>query len=118
MLGRYADALAKQLRVVGGTDLVDRFGEAHEEILIVVDPVEAARAGLSARGIAHAVENRDAKVAAGQLRGGEREWLLEVSGELDTVGSIGQTVLSQGADGRVLRLYDIADIRRSVRETG
>jgi multidrug efflux pump subunit AcrB len=116
VLGRYADALAKQLRVVGGTDLVDRFGEPNEEILIVVDPVEAARAGLGARDIARAIEGRDAKVAAGQLRGGEREWLLEVSGELDTVGSIGQTVLSQGRDGRVLRLYDVADIRRSIRE--
>ena len=116
VLGRYADSLAKQLRVVAGTDLVDRFGEPEEEILIVVDPVEAARAGLSAGDITRAVEGRDAKVSAGQLRGGEREWLLEVSGELDTVGSIGQTVLRQGQDGRVLALYDVADIRRSIRE--
>lgn len=116
VLGRYADALAKRLRVIGGTDLVDRFGEAQEEILIVVDPVEAARAGLGARDIAGAVEGRDAKVSAGQLRGGEREWLLEVSGELDTVSSIGQTILRQGRDGRVLRLHDIADIRRSIQK--
>ena len=116
VLGRYADSLAKQLRVVAGTDLVDRFGEPEEEILIVVDPVEAARAGLSAGDITRAVEGRDTKVSAGQLRGGEREWLLEVSGELDTVGSIGQTVLRQGRDGRVLALYDVADIRRSIRE--
>jgi multidrug efflux pump subunit AcrB len=116
VLGRYADALAQQLRAVPGMDLVERFGEPHEEILVVVDPVEAARAGLAARDIARAIEQRDAKVSAGQLRGGSREWLLEVSGELDSVNSLGETLLRKGEDGRALRLYDVAEVRRSVRQ--
>lgn len=116
ILGRYADALAKRLRGIDGMDLVDRFGEPLEEILVVIDPVEAARAGLSAATIARAIERRDAKVSAGQLRGGEREWLLEVSGELDTVASLGETVLREGEAGRALRLHDIAEVRRGVRE--
>jgi multidrug efflux pump subunit AcrB len=114
ILGRYADELAKRLRSVGGMDLVDRFGEPVEEIEVIVDPVEAARAGLSATEIARAIESRDAKVAAGQIRGGSREWLLEVSGELDTVAGLGETVLRRGEDGRALRLHDLADIRRGV----
>lgn len=114
ILGRYADALAKTLRGVAGMDLVSRYGEPREEILVVIDPIEAARAGLGAASIAKAIEGRDAKVAAGQLRGGSREWLLEVSGELDTVTSLGATILREGPNGRVLRLYDVAEVRRSV----
>lgn len=114
IVGRYADALAKRLRGVSGMDLVSRYGEPREEILVVIDPVEAARAGLGVGEIAHAIEGRDAKVAAGQLRGGDREWLLEVSGELDTVTALGTTVLREGENGRVLRLHDVAQLRRGV----
>ena len=116
IIGRYADELAKRLRAVTGMDFVDRFGEPEEEILVVVDAVEAARADLSVMDIADDIRGRDSKVAAGQLRGGQREWLLEVSGELDTVASLGQTVLREGANGRALRLQDIAQVRRSVRQ--
>lgn len=116
ILGRYADELAMQLRAAPGMDLVDRFGEPQEEILVVVDPVEAARAGLSATDIARAIEGRDAKVSAGQLRGGDREWLMEVSGELDSISSLGQTVLRRGDNSSVLRLNDIAEVRRHNRQ--
>ena len=116
ILGRYADALAKQLRRIPGMDLVDRFGEPLEEIQVMVDPAEAGRAGLSAADIARAIENRDAKVAAGQLRGGQREWLLEVSGELDSLASLRRTVLRESPNGRVLRLQDVAEVLRGQRE--
>ena len=113
---RYADELAQRLRTVDGTDLVRRYGAPEEEIEVVLDPVAAARAGLSFRDVARAVRVRDAKVAAGQLRSGDREWLLEVSGELETTRNLGNTVLIEQADGRALRLRDVATIRRGTRE--
>jgi multidrug efflux pump subunit AcrB len=116
ILGRYSDALAKRLRAVPGMDLVERFGEPQEEILVVIDPVEAAYAGLSVTDVARAIERRDAKVAAGQLRGGDREWLLEVSGELESLSALGQTLVREGTNGRTLRLQDVAQVRRSVRQ--
>jgi multidrug efflux pump subunit AcrB len=116
ILGRYADSLARQLRGVTGSDLVSRYGEPQEEILVVIDPVDAARAGLSVAAIANAIEQRDAKVSAGQLRGGNREWLLEVSGELDSVASLRATVLRKGEAGRSLRLDDVAEVRRGIRQ--
>ncbi|NRB72690.1 MAG: efflux RND transporter permease subunit, partial [Xanthomonadales bacterium] len=115
LLGRYARELATRLRAVPGMDLVRNYGAPEEEILVTIDPVLAANAGLAIGDIAHAIETRDAKVAAGQLRGGDREWLLEVSGELDSLNSLGATVLRETEDGRALRLRDIAQIQRSAR---
>ncbi|MEM1411335.1 MAG: efflux RND transporter permease subunit [Pseudomonadota bacterium] len=115
-LGRYAEELAQRLRTVDGTDLVRAYGAPDEEILVSLDPVAAARAGLAFADVARAVRSRDAKVSAGQLRSGEREWLLEVSGELDTLNDLGDTVVLEQADGRALRLRDIATIRRGIRE--
>lgn len=114
-LGRYADELAQRLRTVSGTDLVRNYGTPEEEILVQLDPVAAARAGLGFDEVARAIRSRDAKVSAGQLRSGEREWLLEVSGELDTLADLGATVVVEQADGRALRLRDIATIERASR---
>ncbi len=116
VLGRYAEELAQRLRTVPGTDLVRTYGEPVEEIEVILDPVAAARAGLSFTDIGAAIRARDAKVSAGQLRAGDREWLLEVSGELDTLTSLGDTVVLEQADGRALRLRDLAQIRRGSRE--
>jgi len=114
-LGRYAEALAQRLRTVPGMDLVRRYGEPVEEVQVVLDPVAAASAGLSIGDVAGAIRARDAKVSAGQLRGGEREWLLEVSGELETLDALGATVVREQPDGRVLRLRDVARIERGAR---
>ncbi|MEE4172910.1 MAG: efflux RND transporter permease subunit [Xanthomonadales bacterium] len=116
VMGRYAEELAQRLRTVPGTDLVRTYGEPEEEIQVMLDPVAAARAGLSFADVGRAIESRDAKVSAGQLRAGDREWLLEVSGELDTLSALGNTVVFDQADGRALRLRNVAEIRRGSRQ--
>lgn len=116
ILDRYADEYAQRLRTIPGMDLVRRYGEPREEIRVDIDPVAAARAGLGVTDVAAAIRARDAKVSAGQLTGGEREWLLEVSGEIDSVTMLGDTVLGEREDGSVLRLRDVATIGRGARE--
>lgn len=116
ILGRYSEDLARRLRAVVGMDLVRLYGEGEEEILVDVDLTQAASSGLGITEIARAVQQRDAKVAAGQLRGGEREWLMEVSGELGSVNDLGETVLREGEDGSLLRLRDVASVSRSIRQ--
>lgn len=116
LLGRYAEEFAQRLRAVSGMDLVRRYGEPEEEISVALDPTAAAQAGLQIDAVARAIRQRDAKVSAGQLRGGDREWLIEVSGELETLAELGATVLQDAPDGRVLRLRDVARISRGARE--
>ena len=116
VLGRYSEDLARQLRAVPGMDLVRLYGEGEEEILVDVNLTKAASAGLGVSEIATAIRQRDAKVSAGQLRGGDREWLMEVSGELDSINDLGATVIRRDDDGSVLRLHDVADVRRSLRQ--
>ncbi len=115
-LGRYAEELASRLRSVPGMELVRRYGEPGEEIQVRIDPAELASARLNATDIARLIHSRDTKVAAGQLRGGDREWLVEVSGEVDSVNALGQTVLRENPDGTVLRLWDVADIERAIQQ--
>lgn len=115
ILGRYADELARRLRTVSGMDLVQRFGAPEEEFGVFVDTAAAARAGLSIDAVAQAIRGRDAKVAAGRIQGDDRDWQIEVSGELDSIASLESTVLRESPDGRVLRLHDIARVTRGPR---
>ncbi|KAA9132728.1 efflux RND transporter permease subunit [Marinihelvus fidelis] len=113
ILGRYADELARRLRTVSGMDLVQRFGAPDEIFLVTIDSAAAARAGLSVNQVAAAIRGRDAKVAAGQLRGDGRDWQVEVSGEMDSIAALEATVLREADDGRSLRLHDIARVERA-----
>lgn len=115
-VGRYSEEFAQRLRAIPGMDLVREYGAPEEEIQVALDPVAAARSGLSISEVAEAIRQRDAKVSAGQLRGGDREWLIEVSGELETIAGLGATVVQEEPDGRVLRLRDIASLSRGPRE--
>ncbi len=115
-LGRYAEELSQRLRTIPGMDLVREYGAPQEEIQVEIDPVAAARSGLGIDDVARAIRQRDAKVSAGQLSGGEREWLIEVSGELETIAQLGATVVREDPDGRVLRLNDIASLGRGPRQ--
>ncbi len=115
LLNRLAEDLSDRLRNVEGTELVRIYGEPEEEITIEADRNELAELGLSATDVARLVGQADAKRPAGMLRGEVSDVLIEVEGELDTVRRIGRVPLVTGADGSVLTVDDVANVRRGWR---
>ncbi|MDX1648439.1 MAG: efflux RND transporter permease subunit, partial [Myxococcota bacterium] len=116
ILTRLAEELQNQLRNLEGTKEVELFGEALEEIRIEVDPLALAALDLSPAEVARAVARADAKVPAGQLRAARTELLVEVAGELSSVERVRRIPVRQDADGRVLRVGDAAQVRKTVRD--
>ena len=112
ILRRYAEVLEDRLRQVSGTRNVRLFGAEAEEIVVTVDPTLLASLGLDAEDVSRAVAAADAKVQAGQVRGDEAELLIEVSGEIDGLQRIRAIPLRQGADGHLVRVGDVAEVRR------
>ncbi len=116
MLSRLGDELADRLRNLPGAERVSVYGDTEEEITVTLDRGELASQGLTAASIAQLVGAADPKGAAGALRASDRDLYLEVGGELDSAARIRGLVLRQGADGRQLRLGDIARVERRWRE--
>jgi len=112
---RYSEILADRLRQLPGTKLVKVFGDDVEEIEVLVDPRSMAQLGVTVRGLAAQIANADTKVDAGQIRSNQANFLIEVAGEIDTLERVGRIPLGADADGRVVRVADIAEIRRAVR---
>ncbi|MXQ06825.1 MMPL family transporter [Alphaproteobacteria bacterium GH1-50] len=115
LAARYGDALADRLRNVPGTKLVEVFGAPEEEITVTLDRSRAAALGLSAAEVAQVIRASDAKVRAGQVTGGGDNLIVEVSGEIDSLGRVRDIVLREGAAGATLRLGDVATLDRGPR---
>ncbi|MFY0612337.1 MAG: efflux RND transporter permease subunit [Hyphomicrobiaceae bacterium] len=116
VLRRYARQLQDRLRAVPGTRLVDLYGARTEEITVSLDARLIASLGLSPSDISRAIEQADSKVRAGQVRGRGLDLLIEVAGEIKALDRLRAIPVQQGANGRLVRLADVAKVTRGLRE--
>ncbi len=112
LAARYSEDLADRLRTVPGTKLVDEFGAPEEEVLVTLDPVQAAGLGLTADAVSSAIRAADAKVQAGRLRAAGADIILTVEGEIKALDRLREVVLREDANDRVTLLGDVARITR------
>ena len=116
LLQRVAEGLEDKLKAIPGTDKVDLFGIADEEIQVDMDQAVAARLGLTAEAIAQQIRASDAKVSAGTLRGKADEFLIEVDSNLASLDRIRQIPIRIGSTGQVRVLGDVATVYKAVQE--
>jgi multidrug efflux pump subunit AcrB len=113
---RYAELLQTRLQTIPGTRRVDLFGAPQEEILVAIDPHELAALGLTVADVSRAIALGDSKVRAGQIRGSELDVLIEIEGEIDSIERIRSIPVIGNTASRIVRVADIADVRREVRK--
>ena len=116
VMARLARDLRERFQNVPGTEKAEIFGAALEEIRVEIDAEALSAAGLTLPQAAARVAAADAKTPAGRLRGAESNLGVEVGGEFDGVARVRSVPLAQTADGRVIRLGDIAGVSRAVRD--
>ncbi|MEZ6093369.1 MAG: efflux RND transporter permease subunit [Pirellulaceae bacterium] len=114
ILRRLAKRFQDRIDAIPGTEKTTIFGDSKEEIVVEIPPEAANSIGLTPGQIAHQIFAGDAKVPAGQLRGGSLDLLLEVSGELDTLTRISQIPIKSENGGRIVELGDMAMIRKTI----
>ena len=115
LLDRLAEDLADRLRNVSGTELVRLYGVPEEEITVTIDADALLGLGLDAGDVARRLRDADVKVPAGAVRGRRADFLLEVTGELDSARRVATVPLAQGPAGELVRLGDVAEVRRDER---
>ena len=115
IMNRLAEDLADRLRNVPGTEIVRLYGQPEEEIAVTVDRDELADYGLTAADVAARIAAADSKTPAGAVRGEGRDLLVEVAGELDSVQRVAEVPVLTGADGQVVRVAAVGDVRRGWR---
>ena len=81
---------------------------------VEISPERVTALGLTPADVARQIQASDAKVAAGQLRSESGDVLLEVSGELETLGRIEGIPIRYGNGSQFVRLSDVAEISKGV----
>ncbi|MEM6314696.1 MAG: efflux RND transporter permease subunit, partial [Planctomycetota bacterium] len=112
ILDRHATALAEELRNVPGTQIVEIFGAPEEELRVTVDADELAVMGLNVADVARATAGSDSKAPAGVFRGDDGSLPVEVTGAFETAERVAEVPLARGPDGSVLRVGDVAEVRK------
>lgn len=112
VMTRLAEELADRLRRVSGTEQVELFGEADQEILVEADPLELADLGISPGALSAAIDAADTKLPSGSVSGAHAQIPAEIDGELDSLARIRAIPLRAGQSGEILPLGAIADVRK------
>jgi len=114
ILKRLTEELEDLLRAVPGTEEMELFGNPEEEVIVQIKPDQLIAHGLSTAELSRQILASDAKVSAGQLRGKRGDLILEVDGEFDSIARISHTPIQYGKDGLIVRLGDIAAIKKGI----
>jgi len=116
-LANYLNLYIKdEIARVNGVGKVQTFGVGEFSIRIWLDPDKLRAAGLTADEVVSAVAEQNRQVAAGQIGeppvppGQAYQFVINVKGRLTTEEEFGNIVIKTGADGRMIRVKDVARV--------
>jgi HAE1 family hydrophobic/amphiphilic exporter-1 len=101
---------------VNGVGKVQTFGVGEFSIRIWMDPEKMRSVRMTADEVVAAVSEQNRQVAAGQIgeppapEGQAYQFVINVKGRLTTAEEFGEIVIRTGADGRVIRVKDVARV--------
>lgn len=95
-----------------GVKKVEILGLQDERVYLEIDPARLAEFGVSPREIFGALAQQNVIEPGGQITAGSRSVVIEPTGNLNSVEEIGAVVFRVPNTNQVLRLDDVADIRR------
>jgi HAE1 family hydrophobic/amphiphilic exporter-1 len=106
-----ADNLVRrQIENVTGVGEVVVLGGRKRQVNIWIDPMKLRAFGLSAFDVQRAIANQNLSLPAGALQAGESQQTLRLRGRVASVQEIASLVLRPNADGRAVRVGDVARI--------
>lgn len=109
-LVRQAEVIRQDLLHVPGVKKVNIVGERPEQIFVEFSPARLATLGVAGQDIIAALQRQNTVTPAGSIETRGPELFVRIDGAYDSVRAIADTPIV--AQGRTLKLSDIADVRR------
>lgn len=114
LLARHAETLRQRLLRVPGVEKVNILGERPERIFVEFSHERLATLGVDPREIFQALDRRNALAPSGTIETKGAQIAVRLDGAYDDIQTIEDTAIATG--GRMLRLGDIATVRRGYEE--
>jgi len=108
----YMNHLKDRLRTVESVGRITVVGQQQEQITVSLDYDRLSQYGISDKTIALTLKAKDFTTMAGTLKDEIRDSPIYVAGSLNAVADVEQTVVYSDPRGTVVRLKDVATVRR------
>ena len=112
----YVDALTDRLRAIPELANIYRLGDQKEQVGVYVDIDRLPSYGLNTLMLYSKLSGQQGTLLSGRLDDGSLSRSIHINSGLNSEQDIANTIISQNGDGSVLRLADIADVRREYPE--
>lgn len=111
-LGEYMDILKDRLRTVESVGTMSVTGKQNEEIAVYLNPEKLKHYALSEATVGATLLTQGFQTTGGSLRSGNYTQPIIVKNSVSTIADIADMIVLSTPDGSVVRLGDIADIKR------
>ena len=111
-LRTYARALQKEILQVEGVGKVQIAGVQQEAIFVEMTREQSVVLGGSVSAVYDILSQQNSVVSSGSVNIGDLRLTIDPTGEIDTVESIKNLLVSTAADGKITYLGDIANVYR------
>jgi multidrug efflux pump subunit AcrB len=115
-LNDYMDDLKDRLRQIESVGRLNVYGGQSEQISVYVDTRRLSQYGISQSVLSAALLAKGFITASGTQKAGAYEAPIHVRPSLNMVNDVEQMIIYSGADGEVVRVKDIADVKREYPE--
>ncbi|WOJ95708.1 efflux RND transporter permease subunit [Congregibacter brevis] len=113
LLSRSAEDLAERARNFFGTQFVDVYGEASEEIRVDVNEQSLLARGISMVELTQALRGADPRRASGRASGDVNDLLIEIDGEFDSAARVANVIIRTDSNANSVSVGDIARVYRA-----
>lgn len=113
LLSRSAEDLAERARNFSGTQFVDIYGEASEEIRVDVDEQAMLARGIGIAELTQALRGADPRRASGRASGNTNDLLIEIDGEFDSAARVANVIVRTDRSSNSVSVGDIGRVYRA-----
>lgn len=113
LLSRSAADLAERARNFPGTQFVDIYGEASEEIRVDVNEQAMLARGIGIAELTRSLRGADSRRASGRASGDTNDLLIEIDGEFDSAARVANVIVRTDRSGNAVSVSDIARVYRA-----
>ena len=111
-LNDYMDDLKERLRDIESVGRLNVYGGQHEQISVYIDTRKLAQYGIGPSVVSTALMAKGFNTTAGAQQTPHYEAPIHVDRSLNKVNDVEQMIVYAGPDGKVVRVKDIAHVRR------
>ncbi len=115
-LSDYMDALQDRLRTVESVGTMNVYGKQNEQISIKIDPERLSHYGISEKTLAATLFAKGFQTTGGELRSDTYTSPIYIDNPLNSVADIADQIVMSTPGGDVVRLKDIAEVKREYPE--